>query len=139
MDKHRITEAIEEVVSGLQKFKIALLTETIVGEKSNPSTQETQEVSPAIELLASKVAYAYSTRHPEYEVAKLFKDLKNMIDGDKISYITAWMRKGNTEGIEGFLKLERGKQRDLLQKALVTQEQKIKEIFTQRFLKNESN
>ena len=34
-----------------------------------------------------------------------FKDLKNMIDGDKISYITAWMRKGNTEGIEDLMSL----------------------------------
>lgn len=133
MDKHSIIKAIDEVVNGLQKLKIALLTETIGGEKSNPSTQEAQEVSPAIELLASKVAYAYSTRHPEYEVAKLFEDLKNMIDGDKISYITAWMRKGNTEGIEGFLKLDRTQQRTLLQKALSTKEQEIKDIFTKRF------
>lgn len=134
MDKHGIIKAIDEVVNGLQKLKIALLTETIGGEQPKTSTQEAQEVSPAIELLASKLAYAYSTRHPEYEVAKLFEDLKNMVEGDKISYIIAWMRKGNTEGIEGFLKLDRTQQRTLLQKALSTKEQEIKDIFTKRFL-----
>ena len=139
MDKHKIIEAIDKVVNGLQELKVALLVETVGGEK--PTTQETQEqpTSPAIELLASKVAYAYSTKHPEYEVDKLLCDLKEMISGDKITYVIYWMKKGNTEGLGGFFNLEKSQQRDLLQKALAAQEQEIKEIFTKRFLKNESN
>lgn len=130
MNKQKIIEAIDGIILALQKLSTLF---SIEGQLETTIQEAPQPVSEPIELLASKVAYAYSTKRPDFGVNKLFEDLKNMINGDKISYIITWMRKGNTEGIEGFLKLDRAKQRALLQKTLSAKEQEIKDILTKRF------
>ena len=130
MNNEKLMSAIDVVIDGLQQIKKSLIADTV---ENTPSTVEQKESSAAIDLLTTRVAYAYSTRHPEYKVDSLFEDLKTMVNGDKISFILSWMRKGNNEGIEGFLKLDKDQQRTLLQKVITIKETEIKEIFTKRF------
>ena len=85
------------------------------------------------DLLGVKLAYAYTTRHPEYNVDSQIRNLKEMIAGNKISYIISWLRKGNIMGIEGFLTLDTTTQRMLLDKVVCEKEEEIKKIFNERF------
>ena len=128
MDNKKLVSAIDVVIQGFTQLK---------EEISKPITSESVSVetesSPAIDLLATRVAYAYTTRHPEYKIDNQFNNLKDMISTNKISYIISWMRKGNTDGILGFLVLNVDEQRQLLLKALENKEIEIKNIFKTRF------
>ena len=128
MDNKKLVSAIDVVIQGFTQLK---------EEISKPITSESVSVetesSPAIDLLATRVAYAYTTRHPEYKIDNQFNNLKDMISTNKISYIISWMRKGNTDGILGFLALNVDEQRQLLLKALENKETEIKNIFKTRF------
>ena len=128
MDNKKLVSAIDVVIQGFTQLK---------EEISKPITSESVSVeiesSPAIDLLATRVAYAYTTRHPEYKIDNQFNNLKDMISTNKISYIISWMRKGNTDGILGFLALNVDEQRQLLLKALENKETEIKDIFKTRF------
>ena len=128
MDNKKLVSAIDVVIQGFTQLK---------KEISKPITSESVSVetesSPAIDLLATRVAYAYTTRHPEYKIDNQFNNLKDMISTSKISYIISWMRKGNTDGILGFLNLNVDEQRQLLLKALENKETEIKNIFKTRF------
>ena len=128
MDNKKLVSAIDVVIQGFTQLK---------EEISKPITSESVSVetesSPAIDLLATRVAYAYTTRHPEYKIDNQFNNLKDMISTSKISYIISWMRKGNTDGILGFLALNVDEQRQLLLKALENKETEIKNIFKTRF------
>ena len=128
MDNKKLVSAIEVVIQGFTQLK---------EEISKPITSESVSVetesSPAIDLLATRVAYAYTTRHPEYKIDNQFNNLRDMISTNKISYIISWMRKGNTDGILGFLALNVDEQRQLLLKALENKETEIKNIFKTRF------
>ena len=128
MDNKKLVSAIDVVIQGFIQLK---------EEISKPITSESVSVetesSPAIDLLATRVAYAYTTRHPEYKIDNQFNNLRDMISTNKISYIISWMRKGNTDGILGFLALNVDEQRQLLLKALESKETEIKNIFKTRF------
>ena len=128
MDNKKLVSAIDVVIQGFTQLK---------EEISKPITSESVSVetesSPAIDLLATRVAYAYTTRHPEYKIDNQFNNLRDMISTNKISYIISWMRKGNTDGILGFLALNVDEQRQLLLKALENKETEIKNIFKTRF------
>ena len=128
MDNKKLISAIDVVIQGFTQLK---------EEISKPITSESVSVetesSPAIDLLATRVAYAYTTRHPEYKIDNQFNNLRDMISTNKISYIISWMRKGNTDGILGFLALNVDEQRQLLLKALENKETEIKNIFKTRF------
>ena len=128
MDNKKLVSAIDVVIQGFTQLK---------EEISKPITSESVSVetesSPAIDLLATRVAYAYTTRHPEYKIDNQFNNLRDMISTNKISYIISWMRKGNTDGILGFLALNVDEQRQLLLKALENKEIEIKNIFKTRF------
>ena len=128
MDNKKLISAIDVVIQGFIQLK---------EEISKPITSESVSVetesSPAIDLLATRVAYAYTTRHPEYKIDNQFNNLRDMISTNKISYIISWMRKGNTDGILGFLALNVDEQRQLLLKALESKETEIKNIFKTRF------
>ena len=128
MDNKKLVSAIDVVIQGFIQLK---------EEISKPITSESVSVetesSPAIDLLATRVAYAYTTRHPEYKIDNQFNNLRDMISTNKISYIISWMRKGNTDGILGFLTLNVDEQRQLLLKALENKETEIKNIFKTRF------
>ena len=128
MDNKKLVSAIDVVIQGLTQLKEEISKPVI----TEPVSVET-ESSPAIDLLATRVAYAYTTRHPEYKIDNQFNNLRDMISTNKISYIISWMRKGNTDGILGFLTLNVDEQRQLLLKALENKETEIKNIFKTRF------
>lgn len=128
MDNKKLVSAIDVVIQGLAQLK-----EEIFKPVENESVSVETESSPAMDLLATRVAYAYTTRHPEYKIDNQFNNLKDMINTNKISYIISWMRKGNTDGILGFLALSVDEQRQLLLKALESKETEIKNIFKTRF------
>lgn len=129
MDRNKIIKAIDFAIAGLNELKSALCEggEVVVTEEvPTTSTIDTN-------LLATRLAYAYTTRHPEYKVESQFGNLKDMIQTDKISFVVAWMRKGNIEGLESFFQLDGSAKRAELNKALTLFEKEIKDIFTQRF------
>lgn len=128
MDNKKLVSAIDVVIQGFTQLK-----EEISKPIASESVPVETESSPAIDLLATRVAYAYTTRHPEYKIDNQFNNLKDMISTNKISYIISWMRKGNTDGILGFLNLNMNEQRQLLLKALENKETEIKNIFKTRF------
>ena len=128
MDNKKLISAIDVVIQGFTQLK-----EEISKPIASKSVSVETESSPAIDLLATRVAYAYTTRHPEYKINNQFNNLKDMISTNKISYIISWMRKGNTDGILGFLALNVDEQRQLLLKALENKETEIKNIFKTRF------
>lgn len=128
MDNKKLVSAIDVVIQGLTQLKEEIFKPAV----TEPVSVET-ESSPAMDLLATRVAYAYTTRHPEYKIDNQFNNLKDMISTSKISYIISWMRKGNTDGILGFLALSVDEQRQLLLKALENKETEIKNIFKTRF------
>ena len=128
MDNKKLVSAIDVVIQGFTQLK-----EEISKRITSESVSVETESSPAIDLLATRVAYAYTTRHPEYKIDNQFNNLKDMISTSKISYIISWMRKGNTDGILGFLALNVDEQRQLLLKALENKETEIKNIFKTRF------
>lgn len=130
MNKDEIASVFDIITEALNKVKLTLTADNkeIKAEESQPEV-----ASVAIDLLATRLAYSYTTKHPEYKIESQFKNLKDMIACDKITYIIAWLRKGNTSGIEQFLTMKTADQRILLEKALSLKENKIKEIFTERF------
>ena len=128
MDNKKLVSAIDVVIQGFTQLK-----EEISKPRASESVSVETESSPAIDLLATRVAYAYTTRHPEYKIDNQFNNLRDMISTNKISYIISWMRKGNTDGILGFLTLNVDEQRQLLLKALENKETEIKNIFKTRF------
>lgn len=128
MDNKKLVSAIDVVIQGFTQLKEEI-SKPVITEPVSVGT----ESSPAIDLLATRVAYAYTTRHPEYKIDNQFNNLKDMISTNKISYIISWMRKGNTDGILGFLNLNVDEQRQLLLKALESKETEIKNIFKTRF------
>lgn len=131
MKTDKIIEAIDKASSALDSLKAAFV--------EGLQTDATLESQPVFtnrvntELLAKKVAYAYSTMHPEYRVDSQFKNLSDMVDGPKMSYVINWLQKKNIEGIEDFFKLTKDNQRTELQSALKAYETEIKEVFTKRF------
>ena len=90
--------------------------------------------SPFTELLANRLAWSYTTMHPEYKIDSQFKNLEDMVKGSKISYILKWLRRKNIEGLENFFKLSLEEQRRELQIAMCNYGDKIKEVFTKRFV-----
>ena len=129
MNKEKIIEAIDKASSALDSLKAAFVEELQLGGLTEP--QNANKINT--ELLAKKVAYAYSTMHPEYRVDSQFKNLSDMVDGPKMSYVINWLQKKNIEGIEDFFRLTKDNQRTELQNALKTYETEIKEVFTKRF------
>lgn len=125
-------EKINKIFDILTKTLVEL--QNIINEGADKPTTSNEEVSSeSIDLLGVKLAYAYTTRHPEYNVDSQIRNLKEMIAGNKISYIISWLRKGNIMGIEGFLTLDTTTQRMLLDKAVCAKEEEIKKIFNERF------
>lgn len=128
MNKEKVNKVFSVLTKTLRELQGILAEDTII------STNEDREASSeAINLLANRLAYAYTTRHPEYKVESQINNLKEMINSSKISYILSWLRRGNTSGIEGFLNLDVMDQRILLEKAVNTKEDEIKNIFNDRF------
>lgn len=119
-------EAIDTIITGLNNLKDALNegTNDVVSVKNN---------NVNIELLAHQMAYSYTTLHPEYRVESQFRNLRDMINSTKISYVIAWVRKRNVEELNNFFALDTEAKREVMLEALNKYEQEIKEVFTKRF------
>lgn len=114
---------------------------TVLGEKEKKEEEEKKEkiqenkdvnADINVELLAKRLAYTYVTRHPEYSTESQFKNIKDMINSDKITYIISWLRK-NVEGIEDFFELSKQEKVYLLNSAITNHESKIKSVLKERF------
>lgn len=128
MNNQIIKEAINDFKNGFQKLEKAFST-----DDANASEQVSEQSQINTELLSKRLAYCYSTFHPEYKVESQLKNLKDMINSAKISIVLNWLRKNNIEGIENLFKLDTDAQRVELNKAVENFSENIKEIFKQRF------
>jgi hypothetical protein len=124
----KLNQAIDSVITGLTTLKEA------IGGTSIPENKSCFD-KVNIELLARQMAYSYSTLHPEYKVESQFRNLVDMVNSPKISYVIAWVRKKGTEGLEEFFKESNGNKQMLMKEALEKYENEIKEVFTKRFSK----
>lgn len=124
MNNELIIEAIGDFKNGLTKL------ETALGSQASKEIN----VSPInTALLAERLAYSYTTIHPEYGVQSQYRNLTTMVNSDKVSFIFSWLRKYNVEGIENFFKLSEADRVFELNKALTAFEKEIKDILTKRF------
>lgn len=128
MNVEKINQAIDSMITGLTTLKEA------IGSTSIPENKSCFD-KVNIELLARQMAYSYSTLHPEYKVESQFRNLVDMVNSPKISYVIAWVRKKGTEGLEEFFKENNGNKQMLMKEALERYENEIKEVFTKRFSK----
>ena len=128
MNVEKLNQAIDSVITGLTTLKEAL------GGTSTPENKSCF-AKVNIELLARQMAYSYSTIHPEYKVESQFRNLVDMVNSPKISYVIAWVRKKGTEGLEEFFQENNGNKQMLMKEALEKYENEIKEVFTKRFSK----
>lgn len=128
MNVEKFNNAIDSVIAGLTTLKEAFNNTSIPDDKSCFDKVN-------IELLARQMAYSYSTLHPEYKVESQFRNLVDMVNSPKISFVIAWVRKKGTEGLEEFFKEDNGKKQLLMKEALEKYEKEIKEVFTKRFSK----
>lgn len=128
MNVEKLNQAIDSVITGLTTLKEA------IGETSKVENKSCFD-KVNIELLARQMAYSYSTLHPEYKVESQFRNLVDMVNSPKISYVIAWVRKKGTEGLEEFFKEHNGNKQMLMKEALEKYENEIKEVFTKRFSK----
>jgi hypothetical protein len=124
----KFNSAIDSMITGLTTLKEA------IGNTSIPENKSCFD-KVNIELLARQMAYSYSTLHPEYKVESQFRNLVDMVNSPKISYVIAWVRKKGTEGLEEFFKENNGNKQMLMKEALEKYENEIKEVFTKRFSK----
>ena len=128
MNVEKLNQAIDSVITGLTTLKEA------IGDTSTVDNRDCF-AKVNIELLARQMAYSYSTLHPEYKVESQFRNLVDMVNSPKISYVIAWVRKKGTEGLEEFFKENNGNKQMLMKEALEKYENEIKEVFTKRFSK----
>lgn len=128
MNVEKFNSAIDSMITGLTTLKEA------IGNTSIPENKSCFD-KVNIELLARQMAYSYSTLHPEYKVESQFRNLVDMVNSPKISYVIAWVRKKGTEGLEEFFKENNGNKQMLMKEALEKYENEIKEVFTKRFSK----
>ena len=128
MNVEKFNQAIDSVITGLTTLKEAIGDTSTIENKSCFDKVN-------IELLAHQMAYSYSTLHPEYKVESQFRNLVDMVNSPKISYVIAWVRKKGTEGLEEFFKENNGNKQMLMKEALEKYENEIKEVFTKRFSK----
>lgn len=127
MNNKFIKDALTDFKNGIEKLEKVFEFESTIDE-----VQEKQ-VHIDTSLLAKKLAYAYTTKHPEYRVDSQFRNLKDMVNSTKISYVIAWMRRNNISEIEQFFQLTDDDKRVELNKALTMFEKEIKDIFVERF------
>lgn len=128
MNVEKFNSAIDSMITGLTTLKEAM------GNTSIPDNRSCFD-KVNIELLARQMAYSYSTLHPEYKVESQFRNLVDMVNSPKISYVIAWVRKKGTEGLEEFFQENNGNKQLLMKEALEKYENEIKEVFTKRFSK----
>lgn len=128
MNVNKVCSAIDFLIKGLSELKEAIL-------ESTPFDNRSCFDKVNLELLARQMAYSYSTLHPEYKVESQFRNLVDMVNSPKISYVIAWVRKKGTEGLEEFFKEHNGNKQMLMKEALEKYENEIKEVFTKRFSK----
>lgn len=128
MNVNKVCSAIDFLIKGLSELKEAILENT-------PPDNRSCFDKVNLELLARQMAYSYSTLHPEYKVESQFRNLVDMVNSPKISYVIAWVRKKGTEGLEEFFKEHNGNKQMLMKEALEKYENEIKEVFTKRFSK----
>ena len=126
MNVEKFNQAVDSVITGLTELKEAFSLEA-------PVTQNSVKNDVNIELLARQMAYSYSTLHPEYKVDSQFRNLTDMVNSSKITYVIAWVRKKGTEGLEGFFRKTQNEKQILMKEALNKYEKEIKEVFTKRF------
>lgn len=128
MNIEKFNSAIDSMITGLTTLKEA------IGNTSMPENKSCFD-KVNIELLARQMAYSYSTLHPEYKVESQFRNLVDMVNSPKITYVINWVRKKGTEGLEEFFKENNGNKQILMKEALEKYENEIKEVFTKRFSK----
>ena len=128
MNIEKFNNAIDSMITGLTTLKEAISNTSIPENKSCFDKVN-------IELLARQMAYSYSTLHPEYKIESQFRNLVDMVNSPKISYVIAWVRKKGTEGLEEFFKENNGNKQMLMKEALEKYENEIKEVLTKRFSK----
>ena len=128
MNVEKFNSAIDSMITGLTTLKEA------IGNTSIPENKSCFD-KVNIELSARQMAYSYSTLHPEYKVESQFRNLVDMVNSPKISYVIAWVRKKGTEGLEEFFQENNGNKQMLMKEALEKYENEIKEVFTKRFSK----
>jgi hypothetical protein len=125
---NKVCGAIDSIIKGLSELKEAILENT-------PPDNRSCFDKVNLELLARQMAYSYSTLHPEYKIDSQFNNLCDMVNGPKISYVIAWVKKNGTTGLEEFFQENNGNKQMLMKEALSRYEDKIKEVFTKRFSK----
>ena len=130
MNIEKLNSAIDSMINGLTELKCVFSDE----QKSTNILSTTSCIEKTnLELLARQMAYSYSTLHPEYKIESQFRNLKDMVNGPKVSYVIAWIRKKGTEGLESFFAENNGNKQIILKEALERYEKEIKEVFTKRF------
>lgn len=129
MNINKVCGAIDSIIKGLSELK-----EVILESNTSPDTRSCFD-RVNLELLARQMAYSYSTLHPEYKIDSQFNNLCDMVNGPKISYVIAWVKKNGTTGLEEFFQENNGNKQLLMKEALSRYEDKIKEVFTKRFSK----
>ena len=136
MNKEKLIGALDGILKSVEEIKNSLNdTEFNNTEASlqKVSADEKPTEPSFTELLANRLAWSYSTMHPEYKVDNQFKNLGDMVKGPKISYVLNWIKKKKIDGLENFFNLPLESQRHELQIAMCNYEDKIKEVFTKRF------
>ena len=127
MNVEKLNSAIDSMINGLTELKGVFSEQNQILDTSS-CVDKTN-----LELLARQMAYSYSTLHPEYKIESQFRNLKDMVNGPKVSYVIAWIRKKGTEGLENFFAENNGNKQIILKEALERYEKEIKEVFTKRF------
>lgn len=128
MNITNVTKAIDAITEGLN-----LIKKEINGESAS-QINEVKEEGIDTERLAHRMACSYTTMHPEFRIESQFRNLKDMINGPKITFVLSWIKRGGIEGLENFFKLNEEEQRKEMKKALEEYEDKIKAVFTKRFV-----
>ena len=128
MNINNVTKAIDTITEGLN-----LIKKEISGNDA-PQINEVKEESVDTERLAHRMACSYTTMHPEFRIDSQFRNLKDMVNGPKITFVISWMKRNGTDGLEDFFKLSEEDKRKEMNKALDEYEDKIKTVFTKRFV-----
>lgn len=154
MNTQKLVEALDATISALTDIKKSLQdTKTGMDKVLEQCEKELKEINSLddcfhkgiyvvdgkpveqsyTELLANRLAWSYSTMHPEYRVESQFRNLGDMISNSKISYVLNWVKRKGVDGLEDFFRLPIEDQRKELQIAIRNYETQIKDVFAKRF------
>ena len=135
MNKQKLIEALDATSKSIEEIKQSLIEDDVcVREEIVPIIGNGHLAEQKYtELLANRLAWSYSTLHPEYKIDNQIKNLNDMISSQKISFVLNWIKRKGTDGLEEFFRLDLENQRKELQIALYNYEPEIREVFKKKF------